>query len=212
SGVALKFFLVGLLAAGACLAQNWVIGGGLGYGAYRNVTITSSGGSATAGIRNHAVVTGAVTEDLFDHFSGEFRYVYHSGDTFLSSGSSAGGVKAQSHVFLYDALIHLKPRTERIRPFVAGGVGAKYYDTTGTVPSPQPLPRIASLTTQSQWKPLFDFGAGVKVRIADRVVVSGDFRDYLTVFPDRLISPAAGATRQGMLHQFTPTFSVGYNF
>jgi hypothetical protein len=210
--VALKIFLTGLLTAGACLAQNWVIGGGLGYGAYRNGTITSSGGSANAGIRNHATVTGVVTEDLFEHFSGEFRYVYHGGDTFLSSGSAQGAVKAQSHVFLYDALIHLKPRTERIRPFVAGGFGAKYYDTTGTVPSPQPLPRIASLTNQSQWKPLFDLGVGVKLRIADHVVVSGDFRDYITVFPDHLFSPASAATRQGMLHQFTPMFSVGYSF
>jgi hypothetical protein len=212
SSVALRTFLAGLVAAGACLAQNWVIGGGLGYGAYRNGTITSSGGSADAGIRNRAIFTGVVTEDLFDHFSGEFRYVYHGGDTFLSSGSVAGAVKAQSHVVHYDALIHLKPRTERIRPFVAGGAGAKYYDTTGNVPSPQPLPRIASLTTQSQWKPLFDFGAGVKVRIADHVVVSGDFRDYITALPDRLFTPASGGTRQGMLHQFTPMFSVGYSF
>jgi hypothetical protein len=50
------------------------------------------------------------------------------------------------------------------------------------------------------------------VRIADHVMVSGDFRDYITVFPDKLFSPASGASRQGMLHQFTPMFSVGYNF
>jgi hypothetical protein len=210
--VALKTLLAGLLTAGACLAQNWVIGGGLGYGVYRNGVITSSGGSADAGIRNHAIVTGVVTEDLFEHFAGEFRYVYHGGDTFLRSGSVQGGVKAQSHVILYDALIHWKPRTARIRPFVAGGVGARYYDTTGSVPNPQPLPRIASLTNQSQWKPLFDFGVGVKVRVADRVVVSGDFRDYITVFPERLFSSVPSATRQGMLHQFTPMFSVGYSF
>ena len=210
--MALKIFLAGLLTAAPCLAQNWVIGGGLGYGAYRNGAITSSAGSADAGIRNHDVITAVVTEDLFDHFSGEFRYLYHGGGTFLSSASSQGGVKAQSHVFAYDALIHGKPRTARIRPFVAAGVGAKYYDTTGAVPSPQPLPRIASLTNQSQWKPLFDFGGGVKVRIADRVVVSGDFRDYITVFPNRLFSLVSGATRQGMLHQLTPMFSVGYNF
>src|ERR1019366_2763386 len=137
SRVDLKLFLAGLLTAGACLAQNWVIGGGLGYGAYRNGAITSSAGSADAGIRNHDVITAVVTEDLFDHFSGEFRYLYHGGGTFLSSASSQGGVKAQSHVFAYDALIHGKPRTARIRPFVAAGVGAKYYDTTGAVPSPQ---------------------------------------------------------------------------
>ena len=198
--------------AGICPAQNWVIGGGFGYGAYKNASVTSPGGTADAGIKSHMVVTGAVSEDLFEHFSGEFRYVYHAGDSFLKSGSVESTVKAQSHTFVYDALIHLRPRAERIRPFAAGGLGAKYFDTTGNLPSPQPLNRIASLTTQSQWKPVFDVGGGVRIRVNDRVVVSGEFRDYITVFPERLFSLAAGATRSGMLHQFTPMFTVGYNF
>jgi hypothetical protein len=210
--VAWKTLLAGLLTTASCLAQNWIIGGGVGFGAYRNGTITSSGGSADAGIRNHAVVTGVVTEDLFDRFSAEFRYVYHGGDSFLHSGSTEGGVSAQSHSLVYDALIHWKPRSQRIRPYAAGGVGARYYDTTGGVPNPQPLPKIASLTNQSQWKPLFDLGVGIKVRVADHIVASGDFRDYITPFPDRLFSPATGGTRPGMLHQFTPMFSIGYNF
>jgi len=210
--VARNTLLTGLLFAGVCCAQNWVIGGGLGYGAYKNATINSPGGTAGAGIRSHMVVTGVVTEDLFDRFAGEFRYVYQGGDSFLKSGSVEGAVKAQSHTFVYDALIHLKPRSERMRPFVAGGFGAKYYDTTGNLPSPQPLPRIASLTLQSQWKPLFDVGGGVKLRVGDHVVVSGDVRDYITVFPEKLFSPVTGATRSGILHQFTPMFTVGYNF
>ncbi len=204
--------LAGFLFAGVCFAQNWVIGGGLGYGAYKNATITSSGGTADAGIKSQMVVTGAVSEDLFEHFSGEFRYVYHAGDNFLKSGSTEGAVKAQSHTFVYDALIHLRPRAERIRPFVAGGFGAKYFDTTGNPPSPQPLPKIASLTSQSQWKPLFDVGGGVKIRVNDHVVASGEFRDYIALFPERLFSLAGGATRSGILHQFTPMFTVGYNF
>ncbi|MEO8370175.1 MAG: outer membrane beta-barrel protein [Candidatus Solibacter sp.] len=205
-------FIAGFLFAGVCCAQNWVIGGGLGYGAYKNATITSPGGTADAGIKSQMVVTGAVSEDLFEHFAGEFRYVYQGGDTFLKSGSVESGVKAQSHTFVYDVLIHLRPRAGRIRPFAAGGFGAKYYDTTGNLPSPQPLNRIASLTTQSEWKPLFDVGGGVKIRVHDRVGVSGEFRDYISLFPERLFSPAAGAKRSGMMHQFTPMFTVGYSF
>ena len=147
ASVTRKTFLAGFLLAGVCCAQNWVIGGGLGYGAYKNATITSPAGTADAGIKSHLVVTGAASEDLYDHFAGEFRYVYQGGDSLLKSGSVESVVKAQSHTFVYDALIHLRPRTERIRPFAAGGVGAKYYDTTGNLPSPQPLNRIASLTT-----------------------------------------------------------------
>jgi hypothetical protein len=209
--VASKLFVF-LLAAGACSAQNWEIGGGLGYGIYHNGSIISTGGTADAGIRNRFAVTGYVTEDLFDHFSGEIRYVYHDGDTFLQSGSIQGTVQAQSHTMTYDALIHFKPRSSRIRPFVGGGLGAKYYNTTGPAPSPQPLPRIASLTSQSEWKAVFDFGGGVRVRIKEHFTVRGDLRDYITVFPHNLFVPVANATARGILHQVTPMFGIGANF
>ena len=197
----------------ACLAQqNWEFSGGVGYGAYRNGTITSAAGTADAGIKNAAIFTGVVSEDLFEHFSGDFRYVYQAGDTFLSSGSIQGTVKSHSHAFGYDVLLHLKPRASRLRPFVAGGFGAKYYESTGDVPIPQPLPKIAGLTAQSQWKPLFNFGVGVKYKVTEHIVVRGDFRDFITVFPNQLFSPTGTGTVQGVLHQLTPMFSIGYGF
>jgi opacity protein-like surface antigen len=206
-----KLFVL-VLVAGTCSAQNWEMGGGLGYGIYHNGSIISSGGTADAGIRNRFAVTGYVTEDLFNYFSGEIRYVYHDGDTFLESGSTKGIVQAQSHTITYDALIHFKPRGNRIRPFVAGGFGAKYYNTTGPAPSPQPLPRIAILTSQSEWKPAFDVGGGVRVRLMDHLTVRGEFRDYITTFPDHLFVPVPGATARGIMHQFTPMFGIGANF
>lgn len=205
-------FLAGLLIATACGAQNWEAGGGLGYGAYHNGSIISTGGTAEAGIRNRFVATAFVTEDLFDHFSGEVRYVYHDGDTFLSSGSVRGLVQAQSHALAYDALIHVKPRGNRIRPYVGGGLGAKYYNTTGPTPSPQPLPRIAGMTNQSQWKPLFDLAGGVRVRVHDHITVRGDLHDYITTFPNHLFAPVANATVRGIFHQITPMFGIGVNF
>ena len=205
--------LAGLLAAGACVAQQpYEIGGGIGYGSYHNGSVISSGGTAAAGIRNRFAATAVIGEDHFEHFSGEVRYLYHDGDTFLSSGAVKGNVQAQSHALHYDALFHFKPRRERMRPFLAGGAGAKYYETTGPTPNPQPLPKIAGLTNQSQWKPLFTVGAGVKVRLGDHVIVRGDFRDYITVFPDRLFKPVDGATTRGIFHQFTPLFGLSYGF
>jgi hypothetical protein len=211
--VTLKLLVAGLLVGGASLAQqNWEIGGGVGYGWYRAGSITSSAGTADAGIRNAVVATGVVTEDMYQHFSGEFRYVYHPGDAFLSSGAVQGAMHAQSHSFSYDVLWHLKPKASRLRPFAAGGVGAKYYESTGEPPNPQPLPKIAGLTARSDWKPLFNFGIGVKYRVTEHIVVRGDFRDYLSLFPAKLFSPAGTGTTPGVLHQFTPMFGIGYGF
>ena len=204
--------LVGFLIAAACGAQTWEAGGGLGYGIYHNGSISSAAGTADAGVRNRYAVTGYVTEDLFDRFSGEVRYVFQPGNSFLSSGATTGTVPAQSHAITYDALIHFTPRGSRIRPYVGGGVGGKYYESTGGVPSPQPLPRIAGMTNQSEWKPVFDIAGGVRIRIRDHFTVRGDLHDYITTFPHQLFTPVANASVRGVFHQFTPMFGVGVNF
>jgi opacity protein-like surface antigen len=204
---------IGLFLAAACLAQpseeKWEIGGGAGYGWYHNGSIISSGGTATAGIRNRFVATAVACENLYEHFSGEIRYVFHDGDTFLQSGPIRGTVQAQSHSFTYDVLFQIRKRRERVRPYAAAGVGAKYYVTTGPFPIPQPLPGIATLTTNNQWMALFDVGGGVKIRLSDHFLVRADFRDYITTFPSHLFSPVAHATTRGVFHQFTPMLGIG---
>jgi opacity protein-like surface antigen len=201
-----------LVCAGACFAQHYEIGGAIGYGVYHNGSIISPGSAAEAGIRNGFAVGAVFGEDRYEHFSGEVRYVYHDGDPFLSAGRARANVQGQSHALHYDVLFHLKPRAERIRPYAAGGAGAKLYETTGPAPVPQPLPQIAALAAQSEWKPLFTVGGGVKIRISDHVIVRGDFRDYITMFPKALFTPVSGATEHGIFHQFTPLFGLGYRF
>jgi hypothetical protein len=202
----------GLWIAGVCLAQNWEIGGGVGYSWYHNGSITSSAGTATAGIRNRILATAVITENLYEHFSGEIRYVYNDGPTFLQSSGVSGDIRAQSHSFSYDMLAHLNPRESRIRPYLAGGVGARYYETTGRAPIPQPVPHIAALVPTTQWKALFNFGGGVKIRVTEHIIFRADLRDYLTPFPDRLFLPVANATTHGILQQITPMFGVSAGF
>jgi hypothetical protein len=204
--------LVALCISGACFAQNWEVGGGIGYGWYHNGSVISTGGTADAGVRNRFVASGYASEDLFEHFTGEVRYVYHDGDTFLSTGSVKGTVQAQSHTLTYDMFFQPLGRSSRVRPYAGGGVGAKYYDTTGPAPVPQPLPRIATLTSLAQWKPVYDFGGGVRVRISHHFTVRGDVRDYITTFPKQLFVPVANATTRGIFHQVTPMFGLGVNF
>jgi len=201
------------LAAAACSAQpRYELGGTIGYGVYRNASINSPNGTATAGIQNRFVAGGLLCEDLYEHFSGEVRYLYQDGDPFLSLGSRKGNIQGQSHAVHYDLLLHPTPRESRIRPFAAAGVGAKYFRTTGPEPNPQPAPQVADLVKNNQWVWLVTVGGGVKVRVVDHVIVRGDFRDYISPFPTRLFVPTTGGTDRGIFHQFTPTFGLSYSF
>jgi len=140
------------------------------------------------------------------------RYLYHDGDPFLSTSAAKGSIQGQSHAFHYDVLFHARGRQSRVRPYIAVGVGAKYYATTGPAPVPQPMPKIAGLAGTNQFRALFTGGAGVKYRLTDHILVRADVRDYVTAFPTHLIVPAANGTDHGIFHQFTPLFGVSYVF
>jgi opacity protein-like surface antigen len=201
-----------LFLAVPSLAQQWEMGADIGYGAYRNGSIYSPGGAATAGIRNRFTAGAVVCEDRFEHFSGEIRYQYQDGHPFLSSGAVSKDIQGQSHTFTYDVLFHLKPRTAKIRPYFAAGPGAKYYEIAGPAPQPQPLPSIAVLTRIGEWKFAASLGAGVKIRVRGHILLRCDFRDYFTQFPKRQIAPAANGTARGIFQQFTPMFGASYIF
>jgi len=202
----------GLLCACACFAQPWELGGTIGYGVYRDVRIDSPGGEATAGVRNRFTAGAVIGENLFEHFSGEIGYLYHDGDPFISASGKRGNIQGQSHTFHYDLLFHPRNREQKVRPYLAAGVGGKYYRTTGPAPNPPPLPQIASLVQLNQWTWLVDFGAGIKYRVAKNVVLRGDFRDFITPFPTKLFVPVAGGTDRGIFHQFTPTVGLSFGF
>lgn len=205
-------FLISLLCVSGCFAQQFDASGLIGYGLYRDVSINSANGTATAGIRNRFTAGAVVGEDRYSHFSGEIRYLYHDGDPFLSTGSIRGNIQGQSHTFSYDLLFHPYDRDRRFRPFAAVGIGGKYYRTSGPAPNPQPLPQIASLVMRDQWQYVVDVGFGLKYRLRNHVMVRADFRDYITPFPKRLFAPAGNGTDRGLFQQFTPTFGLGYWF
>ena len=184
----------------------------IGYGFYRNASVDAPAGKVTAGFTNRVAAGVVIGEDLYQHFSGELRYVYQDGDPFVSSGSTKGNTQGQSHSVHYDMLFHARPREARLRPFGAVGVGLKYFETTGPAPVQQPFPGIVTLTNDSELRLLVSVGGGVKYRFGNHVILRGDFRDYISPFPKRLFVPAQGGTDRGIFHQFTPMFGVSYWF
>jgi len=201
-----------MLGASACLAQSWELGGAIGYGAYRDVRVNGPGAEAAAGIHNRFAAGAVVTENLYDHFSGEIRYLYQDGDPFLSLNGKAANIQGQSHSFTYEVLLHPRKLEQRLRPFLAVGVGAKYYRTTGPEPNPQPAPAEATLVRANEWRLLTSVGGGVTYRFANHLLVRGDLRDYITPFPRKLFVPGPNATDRGLFQMFTATVGVGYWF
>ncbi len=205
-------YLAVLLFAGAAWGQHYEIGATVGYGIYNNGTIFSDAQTVQAGIRNRFAAGINIGEDVSDYISGEFQYLYHDGHPFLQGAGVKTDIQGQSDALTMNALFYFKKRQYRWRPFVEGGAGGKEYIIAGPAPFPQPIPQVASLTTNDVWKVVFVAGGGVKLQLIPHMVLRAEFRDYMTTFPRQQIVPAPHNTARGVFQQFTPLFGVSYTF
>ena len=192
--------------------QPCSIGGNIGYGWYRDGTIFSDTGTAQAGIRNRFAAGIDFVDDFSDYVSEQFSYLYQDGHPFLQAPGVKADIQGQSHAATAEALFHFQKRDRRFRTFLAAGVGAKGYIIAGPEPFPQPVPQIASLTTNDVWKVAFTFGGGFSYLLRKHVMVRVELRDYLTTFPRQQIVPAPHNTARGIFQQFTPLFGLSYQF
>lgn len=206
-----KYSIV-ILLAGEAFAQRYEIGAAIGYGFYNNGTIFSTSGTAEAGIRNRFATGIFLADEFSDYVSAEFDYLYHDGHPFLQTPGVKSDIQGNSDALTGALLFHFKRRENRWRPFLAGGAGAKEYVIAGPAPFPQPIPQIASLTTNDVWKVVFSAGGGVKFRLIPHMVLRAEFRDYITTFPRQQIVPAPHNTARGVFEQFTPLFAMSYTF
>jgi opacity protein-like surface antigen len=204
--------VVVIFFAGAAFGQQYEIGANIGYGFYRNGTIYSASETAQAGIRNRFAAGIMLADEFSNYVSAEFRYLYQDGHPFLQAPGVKSDLQGQSDALTVELLFHFKMRQHRLRPFLAGGSGAKEYVIAGPEPFPQPIPQIASLTANDVWKVVFSVGGGVKYRLLPHMLLRAEFRDYLTTFPRQQIVPALHNTARGVFEQFTPLFGVSYTF
>jgi hypothetical protein len=195
-----------------CFGQQWELGAGSGYGFYRNGSIDSPAASANAGFRDNYIVTAWFGQDMYEYLSGEFRYTYQNGGPFIQSGGLQTILEGQSNAYHYDALIHFRRRHVSIRPYLAGGIGAKVYTVSGPAILFQPLSPIGRVTTNDDTKFLVSLGAGVTLSLGSRVRIRLDFRDYITTFPSKLIVPAPRGSSSGIIHQLTPMAGIAFAF
>ncbi len=196
----------------ACLAQNWEVGGVGGFAISRDQTVSSAGGTAKAGFKKAPVAGAIAGQDLYRYLSGEMRYTYRFGDLRVSGNGQEATFSAQTHAVHYDLLFHTAPRGARVRPFVAGGGGIKFFRGTGKERAYQPLSNFALLTKTQEVEGLISVGAGVKATVSNRVLLRVEFRDYITQFPKEVIAPSPGAKLSGWLHDLVPMVGLTFRF
>jgi hypothetical protein len=203
--------LIAAAAAGACSAQQWEAGASGGLGFTKNVTVTRGSSSASAGFKTGAAVGGFLSQNLYEHVGGEFRYTFQFSNLKLSSGGTNVDFSGQTHAIHYDLLYYFNGRDAKMRPFVTGGGGARVYRGTGQEILVQPLSNYAILTKTQEVKGLVVFGGGLKFKVG-RSYVYAQVLDYLTPAPTQVIAPVPGAKLGGWIHDFVPMVSLSAAF
>jgi hypothetical protein len=195
-------------------AQGNVEIGALGLiSTYSSANVTSPVGSGTVGPGLGLSGGFVLGQTINNRWGGEFRYVYFRNDLELKSGSESADLGAQSHAIHYDLLYYFSDLDAKVRPYVAGGFGMKYYQGTGAEDPFQPMQEdLAILTKTNEVMPAGDFGVGVKWRFGKSTIFRLEFRDYVTAVPKKLITPAPGADLGGLLHHWAPFFGITWTF
>jgi hypothetical protein len=204
-------FLLSVVAVPACLAQ-FEVGALGGYTFPKDLTVKNATGSAAAGFKSGAAWGLFVGHNTYNYLSGEVRYTYLFSDLKLSRSGTEVTFPATTQLVHYDILLHAKKRESKVRPFLAVGGGVKIFHATGTERAFQPLSDFAALSRTNEVKPLISAGGGVKYKLNSRFTLRGEFRDYISPTPDKLIAPAPGATLGSWVHDFVPLVGLSITF
>jgi hypothetical protein len=192
------------------MAQEWEVGGMVGYGYSLDLTAKNSTGSADTGFKPDYAWGAFAGNNMHRRFGGEIRYVFRKSDLKVDAGGEEATMRGHSHTILYDLLFHAADRDERVRPFLAAGGGARVFRGTGVERAFQPGNQFVLLTRTREILPVLSIGGGVKVRLSDKFMFRAEVRDYLTPLPQKLLAPAPGAQISGWLHDFVPTIGIAY--
>ncbi|MCS7316360.1 MAG: hypothetical protein NZ554_12875 [Bryobacteraceae bacterium] len=209
---AVRLAALAALAAGAWAQPQWYLGATAGYGLAPAATARQGGEQAETGFRPGAALGVVGGQDLYEHLSGEFRYLFRFSHLKVAQGATEVRFAGRAHLVHYDLLILARKRSDPVRPYVAVGGGVKLYQGTGEERAWQPLSRFAILTRTRQLVGMFSFGGGVRIQIGRRSWLRWELRDCLTPFPKTVIAPGRGARIEGWVHDLIPSASIGVSF
>jgi opacity protein-like surface antigen len=200
--------LAAFLTAPGALAQRWEFGGAGGASFYNKRSIAAPAGSVDAKF-NSGFAASAYFGQIGNRLGGEMRYDFHVNEMELSGLGRSVKMDGRSQAFHYDVLVYFNKIGSRVRPYLLGGVGMKYYQGTSSAGVVQPLMNVAVLTDTSQWKPLVVAGGGIRFEASKHVHVRAEFRVNMTQAPTQIITPVSGEL-DGWYFNYAPIFGVSY--
>ena len=201
-----------IAAAPACFAQEWSLGGIGGFSITNSATISNASSSISAGVKPGPVFGAVFGADDHRYAGGEVTYLYQASDLRLKGSGGETTFAGHTQFIDFRVLVFPTSRESVVRPFIAAGGGAALYTGTGTESSRQPLNNFAALTATHETKPMVSVGAGVKVRLSERVGMRFEVRDNMTPFPQNVIAPVPGASVSGWLHNIIPSAALVATF
>jgi hypothetical protein len=206
-----RFFAVLALTAGAGWAQQYEVGAVAGAGFAMSQNVTGSAGTASAGFNTGVAFGGYIGHNMYRHLSGEVRYNYLRSSLRLASAGTDVNFGGEAHAVHYDLIFHTR-KDKRTTIFAAVGGGMKYYRGTGQEAAYMPLSQFAYLTKTHELKPMISAGGGIKYTLSPKVFLRIEARDYITAFPQKVITPAPGQKVGGMVHDIVPMVGISYTF
>lgn len=211
---AILFSILTVYSTDALHAQGarYELGGGVVGSFYDKKTLSGTGGNVDAGFEPGYGASLWLGHYMYTKVSGEIRYDYLRNDMKLEGAGNKTTFGAESHALHYDIHIHLSNTQARIRPYIIGGGGVKVFRGTGEERAFQPLSQFAVLTKTSEMTALVTVGVGIKMNLADRVLLRLEFRDNLTPFPKKLITPNRATGGSGWINNFAPSAGVSVLF
>jgi hypothetical protein len=197
---------------GQTAEPRYEIGGGVVGSFYDKKTFTSTVGNADAGFSSGFGASAWLGHHMYPKLSGEIRYDFSRNDMFLEGTGARATFGGQSHAVHYDLHFHFADISSKMRPFVLAGGGVKLFQGTGAERAFQPLSQIAVLTKTTEMAGLLTFGAGIKMKLSEKVMLRLEFRDNLTRFPKKVIAPNRGSGGSGWINNFAPTAGISLLF
>jgi hypothetical protein len=207
--------LIGVLALAApgAWAETYEFGG-LGGGSFHfaNKDIQGLRRSAEAGFKSGYSASAIVGHNMYNFLGGEVRYTFQKHNMKLEGNGQSASFGGDSHTMHYDFLLHATGRNAAVRPYIAFGAGVKIFRGTGQEVAVQPLGDVAILTKTTEVVPLASFGGGVKIALGKRAWIRVDVHDYLTPFPNEVITPVPPGTVNGWINNIVPSVGIGLRF